>query len=640
MLGNGLFITGTDTGVGKTFISSLLSSFWSDDPRFRYFKPVQTGYEIDDDSHTVLHRGSLNADQVIPPVYRFTLPASPDRAARAEGVEIETQRILDCVREYKNNFILMEGAGGVEVPLNNNERLSDLMRHLNLPVLIVASTRLGTINHTLLTVEKVRSLGLHCVGVVLSGEEDEGLVTTLENQGVNVLAYIPTQNEASMDWSQLAADFSALKTTLELRLQPVAAAPSENHIWHPFTQHKVEKDFPKISKAFDATLLTDKGTPILDAISSWWVNLHGHGNREIAEAIAQQAATLEHVIFAGFTHEPAETFANRLLQEIRPINNQWGKVFFSDNGSTAVEVALKMAYQFHAIKGQPRSKFLALTHSYHGDTLGAMSVSERNGYHKYFLPLMMPVDFIDADDFSQLEELLPKMNEYAACIVEPLVQGASGMRMHSPNFLQTLQKYCQKSGVLFIADEIFTGFYRTGTFLASEQAGIQPDMVCLSKGITGGFLPLSVTVTTERIYEAFLSDKKAQAFLHGHSYTANPIACAAANASLNILKRIETRDKIKHISQKTEEHLTVLSKRHSQIKNVRHLGTIGALDITNDSDYFDIEISNRIAKTCMDKGVLVRPLGKTIYTVPPYCITPVELKRVYDVISEALGEIL
>ncbi len=637
----GVFVTGTDTGVGKTFVAALLCLLFKNEQPLKYFKPVQTGYPQDDDTDFVCARAKLAADQFIEPVYRYTLPASPDRAAAAVNAHIEEQKILKVFRSHRDQFIIAEGAGGLEVPLRDNYRMIDLMRDVRLPAVVVASTRLGTINHTLLTLKSLRFAGVPILGVVLSGPKDDGLEEVLRREGAAVLAHIPQVDLNFEQWTDLAQTLAPVREALiKINSSPSIESRDGAHVWHPFTQHKTEKEFPVITRGYGATVQTESGHALLDATSSWWVNLHGHSHPEMVSAIASQAAQLEHVIFAGYTHAPAVELSARLLEQVRPLNPQWSRVFFSDNGSTAVEVALKMAYQFQELRGEKRGKFLALKNSYHGDTLGAMSVSERNGYHKYFLPLMMPVDHIEAGDYTELEKTLGQMDSYAACIVEPMVQGAGGMRMYDGAYLKKLQSYCQAHGVLLIADEIFTGFGRTGTFLASEHAKFQADLVCLSKGITGGFLPLSVTIATEDVYNAFLGDSKAQAFLHGHSYTANPLACAAALKSLEILQRPVTQSRIHAIGEKTKQHLLRLAKKHQSIADVRHLGTIGALDLKTDENYFTANLARGIAEFCFHNNVLLRPLGSTIYTVPPYCTTDEELERIYETISMAIGTVV
>jgi adenosylmethionine-8-amino-7-oxononanoate aminotransferase len=656
MLNKGFFITGTDTGVGKTVVSALLMSCLKDHLSVKYFKPVQTGNESDDDSVTVMHLAGLRSQQIYPPVYRFSAPMSPDRAAALEGKEISLTKIVRCYEEARGepqDFFVVEGAGGIEVPLTSTEKMSDLMRELRLPGILVASTRLGTINHTLLSVKRMETLGLPLVGVILVGEEDPGLREVLEREGVQILFEIPQYERLMEEWEFVRGAFS--KNVLELTRDTLKKIASSVHIdatdiieldqnilWHPYTQHgaknSLSTDLPLVTAAQGAEIHFANGNSVIDAISSWWVNLHGHSHPKIAEAISTQARRLEHVIFAGFTHEPAVLLAKKLLLETKKLAPKIERVFYSDNGSTAVEVALKMAYQAQIQKGQiQRRKFLALKGSYHGDTLGAMSASDRNGFHQVFTPLMAPVDFIEPDNFTELEALSGDLQNYAACIVEPLVQGAGAMRMYSPRYLQKLAQMCRDKGVYLIADEVFTGFYRTGTFLACEQASVQPDLICLSKGITGGFLPLSVTLASEEIFSAFHSEDLSRAFLHGHSYTANPIACAAALASLDLLLTKDCQDRIGQICQWTREQLDILAKSEpKRLKNARQLGTIGAIDIAEPTSYLSGKFSKKFAQQCQKQGVLLRPLGGTIYTLPPYCTSEAQFNKIYNVIQTVL----
>ena len=347
-------------------------------------------------------------------------------------------------------------------------------------------------------------------------------------------------------------------------------------IWHPFTSFAGSPDPVLIRSAEGVYLHTADGRKIIDAVSSWWVNLHGHSNPYIAQAIATQAKKLEHVIFAGFTHEPAIQLAKNLLS-ILPDNQS--KVFFSDNGSTAVEVALKMAFQFWHNQGIKKKKIIALKGAYHGDTFGAMSVGERGIFSDPFSSYLFDVAFIDfpfsnneAEVLDQFKELL-KDNEVGAFIFEPLVQGAAGMRMYSPAILNALLKEAKSKDVICIADEVFTGFGRTGKMFASNYLNQSPDIISISKGITGGAIPLGVTSCSEQIVSAFTSSDFNKTFFHGHSYTANPIACAAANASFELLLKNDCQDQIQRIA---EQHLAFKSKlqHHKNIKEVRCLGTI------------------------------------------------------------------
>jgi adenosylmethionine-8-amino-7-oxononanoate aminotransferase len=407
-----------------------------------------------------------------------------------------------------------------------------------------------------------------------------------------------------------------------------------SRIWHPYTQHALGKAILPVAAGKGAWLELEGGQKVLDAISSWWVNIHGHGRAEIVEAITAQAARLEHVIFAGFTHEPAARLAEILVTEARRAGARVERVFYSDNGSTAVEVALKMAYQFHRNRGENgRTGFIALRGSYHGDTLGAMAACDPEGFHATFKALLPPVEFTEPGDIEGLRALIGRVGgRTAAMIVEPLVQGAEGMRMYSSEYLRAAAAICRDAGILFICDEVFTGFYRTGTCFAFEQAGIEPDLICLSKGITGGFLPLAVTLATGDIFGAFESPEVRKAFLHGHSYTANPIACAAALASWKLIASPECQERIRAICQRTLARIDSFSRNGHR---ARALGTIGAVELGGGGDYFARQ-SRDVSREALAAGVLLRPLGNVLYAVPPYVVTDAELDRIYDVMESFL----
>ena len=414
------------------------------------------------------------------------------------------------------------------------------------------------------------------------------------------------------------------------------------HIWHPFTSFGDGSQPVHIVSANGIYLHSSDGRKIIDAISSWWVNLHGHANPEIALAIYEQAQKLEHVIFAGFTHDPAITLARNLLS-VLPSNQN--RIFFSDNGSTAVEVAIKMALQYFYNGGNPRKKVMAFEGSYHGDTFGSMSVGSRGAFTAPFNDLLFEVAFIDvprADNFEQVLKAFQdnaRKGDVAAFIFEPLVQGAGGMVMYEPVYLQRLMDEAAKHGIVTIADEVFTGFGRTGKWFASDYLNAQPDIVTVSKGITGGTLPLGVTACSEKIAGAFQSANPAHTFFHGHSYTANPISCAAANASFAITSRAETWEKIRMIEGLHQDFLRQIQS-NPHVKSCRSLGTILAVEINTGSDtsYFN-SIRKKIYTYFLERNILLRPLGNVVYILPPYVITEEELSAVYSAIKEFLNEL-
>lgn len=425
-------------------------------------------------------------------------------------------------------------------------------------------------------------------------------------------------------------------------------------IWHPFTQMQTAALPIAIVKGQGAYLYDENGKKYIDAISSWWTNIHGHTHPYIAEKISTQLQQLEHVIFAGFTHEPAIKLAEA-LRKILPKNQS--KIFYSDNGSTAVEVALKMAFQYWHNQDKPKTKVVAFKDAYHGDTFGAMSVGGRNAFSQAFAPLLFDVIHIDVPVKGKEEQCIEqlrtaiKSNDVAAFIFEPLVLGSAGMIMYEAEILNELIKICKNKNVLTIADEVMTGFGRTGKFFATDYIQEKPDMVCLSKGLTGGFMALGVTSCSQSIYDAFLSDDKLKTFFHGHSYTANPLACTAGVASLELLtsptpplleKRREEHcyepwEKIKMI-RLSHESFVVEIKNHTAIKEIRQTGTILAIELKTEENtsYFN-SVRDQLYKYYIEQGMILRPLGNVIYIMPPYCISSFDLEYIYKVIIKSLN---
>lgn len=407
------------------------------------------------------------------------------------------------------------------------------------------------------------------------------------------------------------------------------------HVWHPFTQQKTAGDPLEIVRAQGVRLIASDGKEYIDANSSWWVNVHGHAHPHIAKELSEQFSRLDHVVFAGVTHPRAVELAERICG-VLPEPMQ--KVFFSDNGSTAVEVALKMSFQYFHNNGNHRKRVLAMNGAYHGDTFGAMSVGQRGYFNEPFEPFFFDVDYIDFPDgendvaILQRAQYLFESGEFAAMIVEPLVQGAAGMQMYSSEFLDDLCALAKANGVLVIFDEVMTGFGRTGKLFSADHCEVKPDIMCLSKGLTAGVLPLGLTVTTDRVYEAFLSEEKTKAFLHGHSFTANPMACAAACAGLDLFEKKETWKGIEQLIQWNEDFAGELISLDC-IKTVRQTGTILAFEIeTGESSSYFSNIRGQAYDYFLEQGVLLRPLGNVIFVNPPYCISEKE----YGIIQQAI----
>ncbi len=426
-------------------------------------------------------------------------------------------------------------------------------------------------------------------------------------------------------------------------------------IWHPFSNELLDPAPIRVSRAEGVFLHTSDGRKIIDAISSWWVNLHGHANSRIAAAVVEQARKLEHVILAGFTHEAAEELATRLRKWVHP---QLTHMFFSDDGSTAVEVSLKLAVQYFGNLSRPEKRELvALSHGYHGDTAGAMSVSDESPFTRPFDSMRYPVHRVHAayccrcpvglrretchiECVNQLEDLLKHRGlQIAAVIVEPLLQGAGGMIVHPVEFLQKVRELCTRYDVFLIADEVLTGFGRTGKMFATDLANVVPDLMCVSKGITGGFMTMGVTFCTERVASAFRSENRLHTFFHGHSYTGNALACAAANASLQIFDDEPVFDRINAIARIHTMRLAHL-RELQQVSETRQIGSIGALELRVDDPGYLSGLRLKLYNFFLERGVLLRPLGNVVYVLPPYVIAPEELHRVYDVIIEAMETLL
>jgi adenosylmethionine-8-amino-7-oxononanoate aminotransferase len=432
-----------------------------------------------------------------------------------------------------------------------------------------------------------------------------------------------------------------------LRAQPETRFMSlisrdRNAIWHPYTQMQTAPDPLPVVKAHGAYLVLEDGREILDMISSWWVTVHGHAHPYIADAIAKQATVLEQVVFAGCTHPPAVKLAERILEKM---GGSMDKVFFTDDGSTAVEVGLKMAWQYWQNRGETRQRIISLQHAYHGDTFGAMSVSARSVFTQPFNPLLFdvctissPADVSEAEVMRELA-LACEGDQAVAIVLEPLVQGAGGMRMYAPETLNRMVEYCRQKGVLVIFDEVMTGFFRTGKLFASDHLPAKPDIVCLSKGLTGGFLPLALTVCSKDVYDSFLSDDKSKMLFHGHSFTGSPLGCAASNASLDLFEQAETIQKIAEIVQ-MQKGAAGRFAGHGALRYVRHCGTILAMDLVQEGPGGYLNSSGaRLAKAMMEHNILIRPLGEVVYLMPPYSTSKEDLERVYDLLERELDRL-
>jgi len=417
----------------------------------------------------------------------------------------------------------------------------------------------------------------------------------------------------------------------------------KQHVWHPFTQHQTSGDPLGIVRAEGSLLFDADNKSYLDANSSWWVNTHGHGHPHIGKAISDQFKALDHVVFAGVTHPKAVELAERLCKRLP---DAFEKVFFSDNGSTAIEVALKMSFQFWHNQGTPKRRVLAMSGAYHGDTFGAMSVGQRDYFNRPFESFFFDADYLDFPTETNHQAILDhaeklfNTGEFAAFIVEPLIQGASGMRMYEAAFLDRLVSLAKRYDVLVIFDEVMTGFGRTGQLFAMDHCAQKPDIIAFSKGLTAGVLPMGLTVTSTKMFETFLDDSMARGFLHGHSFTGNPMACAAACASLDLFDRPETWKQIEAISEWSTAFASTL-KEIDRVIDVQVLGTIVRFEISDleERTYFATEIRAKAYAFFLANGILIRPLGNVLFVNPPYCFTQAEYAKVSGAIIDFLKTI-
>ena len=411
----------------------------------------------------------------------------------------------------------------------------------------------------------------------------------------------------------------------------------KNHLWHPLTQHQLYPDHIAIDKAEGVLLFDTEGNQYIDAISSWYTCMYGHCNPYITEKVSTQMKKLDHVVFTGFTHQPAVELANKLIS-ILPKNQQ--KLFFSDNGSTSVDIAIKMALQYHFNKGEKKQKIIAFEDGFHGDTFGAMSVSGLSIYNGSFEDYFLQVERIptpNKNNFQEVKNLLlkhSKTNDIAAFIYEPLVQGAAAMQMHKPEHLNELIEIAKNHNIITIADEVMTGFGKTGKYFASQHMKNLPDIICLSKSLTGGLVPMAITTCTLEIFNAFLSDKMEKGFFHGHTYSANPTSCAAASAGIDLLQSDEIQQNIKMIIS-SHEQFNQRIKNHPKVKNTRQQGIIFALDFDLTTERYG-NLRYKLFDFFMKKGVYLRPLGSTVYILAPFTTSKKQLQKIYAAIEESL----
>lgn len=669
-----IFITGTDTGVGKTITTFVLATLLQERGlKVGVMKPFQCA-----GSDAIDLKKDLGLDDAIRTInpYFAKEPLSPHIAFRRQKTKISIEHVRDGLArlQEKYDIVLVEGAGGLLAPIKEHYLMADLARDLNLDIVIVARLGLGTINHTLLTIEQARSCGLSVRGVVFNepalarkGAPEKTNPSAVRQYGcADILGTIPylkdrsRQNVIKHLKSKIVLD-KILQNKEKLCTQELVCA-DKAYLWHPFTQMKDWlKDEPLIiEEAKGCYLKSTEGRWYIDGVSSLWVNVHGHRHQTINEAIARQARKVAHSTLLGLANVPSIQLAQRLVA-LAP--KGLAKVFYSDSGSTAVEIALKIAYQYWQNIGKNNKKMIVhFAHSYHGDTLGSVSVGGIDLFHKVYRDLIFktvkwPTPFPSAcgeeQEFSRdffvslqkLEQYLKKKHHHiAAVIVEPLVQGAAGMIVWPKGALKRVSQLCRAYDVLLIADEVATGFGRTGTLFACEQEKVTPDILCLAKGMTGGYLPLAATLTSERIYQGFLFDYKEQkTFFHGHTYTGNPLACAAALANLEIFAKERTLQKLRPKIHFLEKELRSL-RQLPHVGNIRQKGFMVGIDLIKDKarclEYpWEEKMGARVCARVRHYGVILRPLGNTIVIMPPLAISKQDLQKIVTATADAIKDV-
>lgn len=630
---SGFVIVGTDTDAGKTTFSLLFLTAFAD--QFDYWKPVETG---DPDSLRV--RRLVPGATVHEPLARFREPVAPILAARRDGKHMPGIAEIIAAIPTTAKSLLIETFGGPLSPLTDDALQIELIRAINRPVVLVTSSAVGAVGRTLATVTAMAEFDVRPHAVALIGPHDEFAVAQIAKYtGMQVVSlYVPQCEWTEEVLSQAAADnYQEFKQLVVPSLESNSAtanllARDRSTVWHPYTSLADPNDpLPIISADREFLHLAD-GNTLIDAVSSWWTILHGHRHPLLMNALTTAANTLDHVLFAGVTHPPAIELAELLLASAPWIN---GRVFFSDNGSTAVEVALKMAYQFWCHRGQPgRTLFVGFENGYHGDTFGAMAVGRDALFFGTFEPLLFRALQVPVSA-ERLDTVLSEHpGQVAAVILEPLVQGASGMQMHTPTELRAIFEVTKQHNVLFIADEVMTGC-RTGKRWAHQHAAIAPDLICAAKTLTGGTLPLAATLASPEIVAAFQTPDRTKTFFHGHSFTANPLACAVAVANWRSLQSDCWQKETTRIEEFWRTHLAPLRNR-SGVKDVRICGTIAAVELDMPGGYL-AEVGPRIRQMAISRGVLLRPLGSVVYAMPPLCTSNESLLLIAEAISDSIN---
>ena len=660
----GCFVTGTDTGVGKTVVAAaIVAALRERGVTVRALKPVITGLDEPPDpvwppDHELLARAAGCAvDEVT--LTGYGPPVSPHLAAELSGRPVSAAGLRAGVlaAAARADVLVVEGVGGLLVPFGDGDDVRALARDVGLPLVIAARPGLGTINHTLLTVEAARAAGLAIAGIVLTPwpaapdvieRSNRETIERMTGIQVSTLGEIERPSPALLAaaardlplerWFDLEVPTGTRASLAAMDTDELIAADRRS-LWHPFTQQQTwcEEEPPIVIERGEGTTLYDTdGNAYIDGVSSLWCNVHGHHHPAIDGAVRDQLDRIAHSTMLGLSHRPGIELAEKLLAVVP---EGLTRVFYSDSGSSAVEVALKMAFQWWAHGGETgRTTFVCLEDAYHGDTLGAVSVGGIQLFHSIFGPLLFETVKVRAGDAEQLAATLERHSDsVAAVVIEPLVQGAAGMLMAPDGYLRRVRELCDRHGLPLICDEVATGFGRTGAMFACEHEQVSPDLLCVGKGITGGYLPLSATITTERIYERFLGrEDELRTFFHGHTYTGNPLACAAGIATLETFERERTLEllapKIELLARLLDQRVRPLGV----VAEVRQRGFMVGIEL---SPRFEGEpLGRRVTLAARRQGAIIRPLGDVIVLMPPLSIEEAELSRLVAITAEAIDE--
>jgi adenosylmethionine-8-amino-7-oxononanoate aminotransferase len=673
----GVVIVGTDTGVGKTRVAAGLVRAWR---RVGIdavpWKPYASGVDPErltpgEDADLLLRAAGWGAERLreVSPI-RFAEACAPAIAAQHLGIHVDPAEVLSRAPRDAE-LLVVETAGGFLSPLTGDYDVRALCRDIDLPVLIVARAALGTINHTLLTVKAVEDAGLEVSGVIFSQAHPSDSVGCdsadwLASRVPEPVIFFPRVDRPD-DVDSLADGFHH-EVLWAIRgcalVLPFHRGERDAHVWHPFTQMKdwASRDPVVIERARGPWLHDTDGNRYLDGVSSLWTTVHGHSEPAIDEAIRVQLGKVAHSTLLGLANVPSIECAEELLK-VAPKN--LSRVFYSDSGSTAVEVAIKMAFQRAAQTGEPRrTQFVRFEGAYHGDTVGAVSVGGIDLFHRIFGPMLFesiacpaPYAYRRPDGVSEgdyaaaslaaFEDVMQtRGDEIAAVVVEPVMQGAAGMIPQPPGWLPRVAAATKAAGALLICDEVATGFGRTGKMFAVEHEGIEPDLMCVAKGLTGGYLPLAATLATERVFEAFLGEPhENRTFFHGHTYTGNPLACAAAIANLRLMKERKTADEAARKCTRLGSMLDASLAAHPNVGDIRRRGMMAGIELVKDratKEAFDVRerIAWRVCEAAMGHGLRIRPLGDVLVLMPPLGIEDALLTFLVEKLTLALNDVL